>query len=300
MTTQCQELVVYPSGYIQGVKLQLESVQFIGQIISIYEWKLDTTTLSNITSIIIIDTSLLSIGQHTVSHRIKNSCGTWSEYVTKQINIIAPPCIPDWQCREPLDGYEHDINNCGEADRLNPDCNPICIPEWICEIPLNGYESDGCGNTRLNPICNPCIPNWVCELPLNGYENDGCDNRRLNPDCNPCIPNWTCDIPLNGYESDGCGNTRLNPICNPIIDKGCIYFYTYPTGAKIYLDDIDTGTTTPEYMCDISIGTHTYKLTLNGYYDLSGSEVVYKDSVATVSIDLIKICLPCISDFYMI
>ena len=267
MTIQCQELVVYLSGYIQGVKLQLDSVQFIGQIISEYEWKLDTTTLSNITSVIIIDTSLLTIGQHTVSHRVKNSCGNWSEYVIKKINIVAPPCIPNWQC----------------------------------ELPLNSYENDGCGNRRLNNICNPiCIPEWICELPLNGYESDGCGNRRLNTDCNPCIPNWQCEIPLNGYESDGCGNTRLNIDCNPISDKGCIYFYTYPTGARIYLDGIDTGKTTPEYICDISVGTHTYKLTLDGYYDSSGSEMVYKDSFATVSIDLIKICLPCNSDFHMI
>lgn len=33
------------------------------------------------------------------------------------------PCVPNWQCRQPLDGYEHDVNNCGEPDRLNPSCN---------------------------------------------------------------------------------------------------------------------------------------------------------------------------------
>lgn len=30
-----------------------------------------------------------------------------------------------------------------------------CIPSWVCETPLNGSESDGCGNKRLNPACNP-------------------------------------------------------------------------------------------------------------------------------------------------
>lgn len=29
-----------------------------------------------------------------------------------------------------------------------------CVPNWVCEIPLNGYESDGCGNRRLNSTCN--------------------------------------------------------------------------------------------------------------------------------------------------
>lgn len=30
-----------------------------------------------------------------------------------------------------------------------------CVPVWKCEIPLNGYETDGCGNRRANPACNP-------------------------------------------------------------------------------------------------------------------------------------------------
>ncbi len=99
---------------------------------------------------------------------------------------------------------------------------PACTPSWACEQPLNGYEADGCGNRRLNTICNPtggCIPNWQCEQPLNGYEKDGCGNRRINTICNPtggCIPNWQCERPLNGYESDGCGNRRTNSSCNPL------------------------------------------------------------------------------------
>lgn len=32
--------------------------------------------------------------------------------------------------------------------------NP-CIPNWQCEQPLNGYEKDGCGNRKLNPACCP-------------------------------------------------------------------------------------------------------------------------------------------------
>lgn len=34
------------------------------------------------------------------------------------------------------------------------DCPPPpCIPAWQCEQPLNGYEADGCGNRQLNPAC---------------------------------------------------------------------------------------------------------------------------------------------------
>ncbi|VVB59740.1 Right handed beta helix region [uncultured archaeon] len=66
-------------------------------------------------------------------------------------------CTPNWQCRQPLDGYEHDANNCGSADRLNSACNApsTCTPSWKCESPLNGYESDGCNNRRTNSACNP-------------------------------------------------------------------------------------------------------------------------------------------------
>ncbi len=30
-----------------------------------------------------------------------------------------------------------------------------CTPNWQCEQPLNGYESDGCGNRRQSSNCNP-------------------------------------------------------------------------------------------------------------------------------------------------
>lgn len=32
---------------------------------------------------------------------------------------------------------------------------PSCVPSWTCEVLSNGYESDGCGNRRLNSLCNP-------------------------------------------------------------------------------------------------------------------------------------------------
>ncbi len=146
-----------------------------------------------------------------------DSCGS------RRLNAACnPPCIPNWQCRQPLDGYETDLNSCGEPDRLNAACNPPCTPNWQCEQPLNGYENDGCGNRRLNSVCNPsCTPNWQCEQPLNGYENDGCGNRRLNTACNPlCTPNWQCRQPLDSYETDtnNCGEPdriRVDGTCNP-------------------------------------------------------------------------------------
>lgn len=37
--------------------------------------------------------------------------------------ICNPPCVPNWICNNPLNGYEHDINNCGWPDRLNSACS---------------------------------------------------------------------------------------------------------------------------------------------------------------------------------
>lgn len=34
-------------------------------------------------------------------------------------------------------------------------CTTPCIPDWKCESPLNGFEFDGCGNRQLNSNCNP-------------------------------------------------------------------------------------------------------------------------------------------------
>lgn len=42
----------------------------------------------------------------------------------------------------------------GDAASVTGTPTPVpCIPDWICEKPFNGYESDGCGNRRLNPDC---------------------------------------------------------------------------------------------------------------------------------------------------
>jgi hypothetical protein len=49
--------------------------------------------------------------------------------------------------------------------------------------------------------------------------------------------------------------------------EGCIYFITTHAGAKIFIDDVDTGQVTPALICGLSLGTHTYRLVLAGYYE---------------------------------
>ena len=36
-----------------------------------------------------------------------------------------------------------------------------CIPNWQCNQPLNGTMSDGCGNNQLNSGCNPIVESPV-------------------------------------------------------------------------------------------------------------------------------------------
>ncbi len=59
-----------------------------------------------------------------------------------------------------------------------------CVPNWMCEYPLNGYEQDGCGNRRLNSSCNPCVPNWQIEE----WESCQPDNTQIRTvtDLNEC------------------------------------------------------------------------------------------------------------------
>jgi len=155
MTISCQTLTVIRN-ILKGSTLQITSTSDpgSGQTIVTNEWILDSTTLPYNTNIITIDTSSLTIGIHTLQLNTQNSCGNSGSY-SQSFYISESPCIPNWQCELPLNGYEWD--GCDPLNRrLNNDCNP-CIPYWQCNIPLDGTESDGCGKTQLNPACNPII-----------------------------------------------------------------------------------------------------------------------------------------------
>ncbi len=186
---------------------------------------------------------------------------------------------------------------------------PECVPKWKCEQPLTGYEIDGCGNRRLNSACNPCTPNWQCEPGQTGYETDGCVNRRANPAClakgsirftsTPAgaeifldgtdhdikTPATITDVPVgsHGYtikldgfkDSTGTVPVLENQMAEVSVSliplESCIYFVTSVQGAKIFVDDVDTGKVTPSLICGLSLGSHTYRLELSGYKTVTGS-----------------------------
>ena len=52
---------------------------------------------------------------------------------------------------------------------IPPSIPPVCIPNWQCDQPLNGYELDGCGSRRPNTVCSaiiipplPPLPTTTC------------------------------------------------------------------------------------------------------------------------------------------
>lgn len=102
-------------------------------------------------------------------------------------------CTPNWQCEQPLNGYEYDVSGClaVAGRRLNSACNP-CIPIWRCNIPFDGTEIDGCGNSRLNPNCTA--------------ENIG--NRIINGSFDNNLDGWTAIRDCLRY-----GGGNLGDVC---------------------------------------------------------------------------------------
>lgn len=203
---------------------------------------------------------------------------------------------------------------CGNSDHGNTylwidNVTTPCTPNWQCEQPLNGYESDGCGNRRLNSACNPCTPNWQCEPGQTGYEIDGCGNRRENPAClakgsikftstpagaeifldgmdqDEKTPKTITNVPVGSHEYilklEGFKDStdRVQVLENQTAEvsvsliplESCIYFVTSVPGAKIYVDNVDKGKFTPDLICGLGLGSHTYGLELPGYVAVRGT-----------------------------
>jgi len=55
--------------------------------IKIYEWIINRSVVLDNLKSVSINTNDLRLGENTISLRVKNSCGSWSKYVIKTINI---------------------------------------------------------------------------------------------------------------------------------------------------------------------------------------------------------------------
>ena len=72
------------------------------------------------------------------------------------------------------------------------------------------------------------------------------------------------------------------------VTTGSIQVSSSPTGAEIYLDGTDTGKVTNTTLTNISAGSHTVKLSKDGYSDKEQSVTVTAGQTATVDLTLTK------------
>lgn len=156
---------------------------------------------------------------------------------------------------------------------------PLCTPNWQCESGQTGYETDGCGNRRENPACLAKGSIKFTSTPA-GAEIflDGAYQGIKTPATLIDVP-----IGLHGYTlkldgfNDSTGTVQVleNQIAEVSTSltpgEGCIYFITSVPGAKIFVDDADTWQVTPALICGLSLGPHTYRLSLTGYQDITGN-----------------------------
>jgi len=161
-----------------------------------------------------------------------------------------------------------------------------CVPSWTCEIPLNGFEVDGCGNSRANPACLPITlakGSIKFTSTISGAEVflDGTDQGVKTPVTITDIPAGSHEysLKLAGF-LDYTGTVQV--VENQTVEasaalvpaESCIYFNTSIPGARIYVDNVDTGKVTPALICGLSLATHTYMLVLPGYAVITGSVVL--------------------------
>lgn len=63
---------------------------------------------------------------------------------------------------------------------------------------------------------------------------------------------------------------------------GSVSIVTIPSGATVFIDDIEQTSTTPALIEDIPVGVHTYRLTLAGYIDIIGVMYIEPDKTYNV------------------
>jgi len=92
----------------------------------------------------------------------------------------------------------------------------------------------------------------------------------------------------NPTGSNGLSRSGYIVVSGSTSTTGSISIQSNPTGAKIYLDDADTGFVTPKTISNVSVGSHIIRCSLSGYSDNSQIISVSGGQTATVSIDLLS------------
>lgn len=86
-------MLTYKIGDIVSVSSTVDAGT--GQTIEEYEWSLDGSILSSPGGLgqnVSISTVVMSEGIHTISLRVRNSCGAWSAIYSDNFELIAETC----------------------------------------------------------------------------------------------------------------------------------------------------------------------------------------------------------------
>lgn len=76
-------------------------------------------------------------------------------------------------------------------------------------------------------------------------------------------------------------DATTDPSPEPDEGVGSIFIQSEPSGAQIFVDNVNTNKTTPDSVGNISVGTHAIKLSLEGYADTTISVTVTEGMQST-------------------
>jgi hypothetical protein len=74
---------------------------------------------------------------------------------------------------------------------------------------------------------------------------------------------------------------------------GSIEFSSTPTGAKIFIDEIDTGLSAPTTISNLTAGPHTYRLSKFAYFDSIGTIDIIPNTTITISVTMTPMVTTC-------
>jgi hypothetical protein len=172
--------------------------------------------------------------------------------------------------------------------------SPGATTLWNYKLTLSGYaDTSGsftatAGSTISVPVTFPGSASFSSNPTGAEIWIDGVDKGITTPSTvtglSPTTHSYT--LKLSGYKDTNgsfsvtSGTTAIVPL---VTFQGNAYFTSTPTGARIYIDDADTGVNTPGTVTGLSAGSHSYKLRLSGYADFSGSLTATDASTISVS-----------------
>jgi thermitase len=127
---------------------------------------------------------------------------------------------------------------------------------------------------------------------------DGINTGSITPDTIPEITagNHTIRCIKTGYSDQtqvipviANQTTNVHLMLEIVQSNGSILVQSNPPGARIYIDNEDTGFITPKTLTNITTGSHVIRCTGNGYYDNSITVSVAPGQISNISLDLIGV-----------